>query len=319
MPTKIFSAYLFLGEEDFLKEEAIEKAKSKFLDDQTKELNYSIFYAKDKNFNIRGMLDSLNTLPFLSKKRLIILKDADSLTVSGKASVLSYLGAPKESSVFIMETSLPAIKGEFLLKGSKLAHLVYFRRPTGPGIDSWLIKKAGLSKKKISAEAIAAIKESLPNDLRTLSSAMDKIVLYAGNRSLITKQDVEKIAGTNPSHAAFDLIDAIAVRDVKKALRIFSSLKRDRKKQAEFLGLLAWNARMLLRVKELFRIKNKIEISRDLGLSTRSFDRITRHAARFKKEQVLTLLDEIIKADLDIKTGDSSTIVMEKLITKMCV
>lgn len=318
MPTKIFPAYLFLGEEDFLKEETIEKAKSKFLDSHTKDLNYSVFSAKDKNFDLKGMLEGLNTMPFLSKKRLFILKDADSLTASAKDSVLFYLRAPKESSMFIIESASAAIKGGFLLEASKLAHLVYFRRLTESGIDMWLIKKAGLSKKKISDEAIRAIKESLPNDLRTLSSAMDNIVLYTGERPLITGKDVEIMVGPNPSHTSFDLIDAIAIKDAKKALHILSSLKMDRKKQAELLGLLAWNARMLLRVKELFRIKNKVEMCKDLGLAPRSFDMIARHASGFKKSQILSLLDEIIKADLGIKTGASPTTTIERLVIKMC-
>ncbi|MFC1667470.1 DNA polymerase III subunit delta, partial [Candidatus Omnitrophota bacterium] len=173
MPTKNFSSYLFLGEEDFLKKEAIEKLKSSFLDPETKVLNYSVFYAKEKNFNIKEMLDNLNTLPFLSKKRLVVLKDADSLPAAGKESVLFYLRNPKKTSLFIVESSLPVIKGGFLLDLSKVSHLVYFRRLTDSGINTWLVKKAGLSGKKISLEAIKTIKDNLRNDLRTFSSNMD--------------------------------------------------------------------------------------------------------------------------------------------------
>jgi len=319
MPAKIFPAYLFLGEEDFLKEEEINRLRSKFLAGSSQELNYSVFYAKEKNFNIKEMLDTLNTMPFLSKKRIVILRDAEALSEPFKGSALSYLQNPRESTIFVIESPSPAIKGEFLLKASGLAQLFYFRRLTDSGINSWLVKKAGISGKKIAPDAINEIKESLANDLRVLCSSMDNIILYIGNRLVITKADVEKVIGPNPSHTVFDLMNAIERKDAARALCIFSALKKDNKRETELLGLLAWNTRMLLRVKELISIKDKMEIRRDLKLSPGRFEKISGHAARFKKKDILVLLKEILSADLDIKSGTPPRDVMERLVVKMCV
>ena len=318
MPTKILPAYLFLGEEDFLKEEAIEKLKSGFLSTQTKELNYSVFYAKDKNFNLNEMLNNLSTLPFLSKKRLIVLKDADSLPAALRQPVLSYLCNPKESTIFVIESPSPVIKGDFLLEVSRHAQLVYCRRSTDSDINARLAKKASLCGKRILPEAIEAIKENLPRDLRMLYSNIDNIILYIGKKHVITKQDVERVLGISPSHTAFDLIASLEKKDARKALRVFSSLKRDRKRETELLGLLAWNARMIFRVKELLKVKNKIEMRRDLGLSPRMFDQIARYASGFTNSKIRGLLDEILKADIDIKTGMLPRTVIERLIVKMC-
>jgi len=318
MPTPNTPANLFLGEEQFLKDEAIENLKSKFLDSSTKELNYSIFYAKDKGFELKSLFDALNTMPFLSKKRLVILKQADDLPKPAKESVVLYLRAPKESTILIIETSSSVIKGDFLLQASKLAKLYYFRRLTDASIGAWLTKKAAQARKKISYDAIKMLKEDLPNDLRMLSSNLENIILYTGDRQLITRQDVEKVIGISPSHTAFDLIDSIENRDAKKALRIFSSLKRDKKRETELLGLLSWNTRMLLRTKELSNVKNASDMRRDIGLNPRSFERISKQASGFKTSQILNLLDGIVKADLDIKTGMPPKLVMEKLIVKMC-
>ena len=189
---------------------------------------------------------------------------------------------------------------------------------TDSGINTWLVKKAALSGKKIARDAIDTIKENSTRDLRTLSFAMDNIILYTGKRQVVTKQDVENLTGASPSHTAFDLIASLEKKDAKKALRIFSSLKKDRKRETELLGLLAWNARMVLRVKELLRIKARPEMRRDIGLSPRRFDEIARHAAGFKKTEMLNLLSELIKADIDIKTGMLPRTVIERLIAKLC-
>lgn len=318
MPTEIFPVYLFLGEEDFLKEEAVEILKAKFLSSETEELNYSIFYGGEKDFNPQEMFNALNTMPFLSKKRMVVLKDADVVPLPVKEAVLSYLRNSKEASVFVIESSLPVIKGEFILAVSKMAHLVYCRRLKDAEIDAWLVKKAHSHGKKISPEAIKAVRENIPNDLRILSSNMDNIILYAGARQSVEKGDVDSVVGISPSHSAFDLIDRIEKKDIKGALRIFSVLKRDRKRETELLGLLGWNARTILRAKALLKIRNKEEVRRDLGLNPRTFDQIVRYASSFKKDEIFTLMDEILGADIDIKTGMPPAVIIEKLIVKMC-
>ena len=55
-----------------------------------------------------------------------------------------------------------------------------------------------------------------------------------------------------------------------------------------------------------------------MGLYPRKFEQIAQQAAQFKDSHVRSLLNEIIKADLDIKTGMEPRVVMERVIVKMC-
>jgi len=320
MPTKELASYLFLGEEDYLKETELKKLKSKFLENATKDLNYNVFYAKDKDFKLKEMLDILNTAPFMSPKRFVILKDADSLPDSDKESVLFYLRNPKDSSVFIIDSKAVKIKEGFILEASKLAKLVRLSRLTDSEMGTWISRRVHSSGKKIGADAIKLIKENLPNDLHVLSSSVDNLILYAGKRPDITRQDVEKVIYVAPLKTSFDLLDAIEKKDVKLALNIFTSIQKYKKRETEFLlGLLSWQFRMLLRVKELLKIRSKQEIQKELNLYNTKFDQMSRYAARFKRQEIIKLLSEILKADNDIKTGEvSPRFTLEKLILKIC-
>jgi len=91
MPAKNFSNYLFLGEEDFLKEEEINRLKSQFLDKSSEHLNYAVFYAQDKDFDTKGISETLYSWPFLSKRRLVLLKHAEELSPKDKESIINYL------------------------------------------------------------------------------------------------------------------------------------------------------------------------------------------------------------------------------------
>ncbi|MDP2981438.1 MAG: hypothetical protein Q8N67_05180, partial [Candidatus Omnitrophota bacterium] len=142
MPTKELTSYLFLGEEDFLKNEELAKLKSRFLEKASWDLNYSVFYAKEKDFKLKEMLDILNTSPFMSPKRFVILKDADSLQDSDKESVLFYLRNPSASSIFVIDSKSAKIKEGFMLEASKLAKVVRSARLTDSEINIWILKQA---------------------------------------------------------------------------------------------------------------------------------------------------------------------------------
>ena len=320
MPAKELTSYLFLGEEDFLKEIELGKLKARFLENSTKDLNYSVFYAKEKDFRLKEMLDILNTVPFVSPKRFVVLKEADSLTESDKESVLFYLRNPQESSIFIIDSKSTKIKEGFILEASKLAKLVRSARLMGSEVNMWIEKRVKLANKKISQDAVNLIKENLSNDLHVLASSVDNLILYTGKRLEITKQDVEKVICVAPLNTSFDLLDAIEKKDIKKAMNIFTNIQKYKKRETELLlGLLSWQFRMLLRVKELLKIRNKMEIQRELNLYDNRFDQMARYAARFQRKDIVRLLAEILKADSDIKTGEGlPKFTLEKLILKMC-
>jgi len=320
MPTKELTSYLFLGEEDFLKEAELAKLKSKFLENTVRDLNYNVFYAKEKDFKLKEMLDILNTAPFMSPKRFVILKDSDSLPEDGKESVLFYLKNPRDSSIFVIDSKSAKIKEGFILEASKLAKLVRVARLTDAEISTWISKQARMAGKKISADAAKLMKENLPNDLHVLYSCIGNLILYAGKRPDITKQDVEKVIYVAPLKTSFDLLDAIEKKDVKLALNIFTSIQKYKKRETEYLlGLLSWQFRMLLRVKGLLRIRNRFEIQKELNLYNTKFDQMARYATRFKRQEIIKLLEEILKADNDIKTGEVlPRFALEKLILKMC-
>ena len=320
MPTKELTSYLFLGEEDFLKEAELARLKSKFLEKSTRDLNYSVFYAKEKDFKLKEMLDILNTSPFMSPKRFVVLKDADSLADTAKESVLFYLKNPRDSSIFVIDSKSARIKEGFILEASKLAKLVRAARLMDAEVNAWILKQVRSAGKKISVDAVNMIKENLPNDLHVLFSGINNLILYTGKRPDITKQDVEKIIYVAPLKTSFDLLDAIEKKDVKSALNIFTSIQKYKKRETELLlGLLSWQFRMLLRVKELLRIRNKFEIQKELNLYSAKFEQMARYAVRFKKQEIVNFLAEILKADSDIKTGEIlPRFALEKLIIRMC-
>lgn len=93
--------YLVIGEDGYIKEKEISALRDKFLSREELQLNYSCY---DPN-NIEDISDSLTTLPFLSEKRVVLIKDAHGLSERSLKAIISYLDAPLASSVMILSSA----------------------------------------------------------------------------------------------------------------------------------------------------------------------------------------------------------------------
>jgi DNA polymerase III subunit delta len=74
-------------------------------------------------------------------------------------------------------------------------------------------------KKSISDEAIAELVSNVGPNLRQLSSEVEKLALYVGDRAQIDVEDVSAIVTRNKQARAFALGDALGDRDLPRLLR----------------------------------------------------------------------------------------------------
>ncbi|NQT07106.1 MAG: hypothetical protein HQ575_06155, partial [Candidatus Omnitrophica bacterium] len=100
------AAYLFYGEEDFLKKEASEKIISSCLNSETRKLNYDVYSAKD---NYADILTSLKSLPFLSDKRVILVRDVETFPEFRKKELLESLKKISNHLCIIFHTKKPVL------------------------------------------------------------------------------------------------------------------------------------------------------------------------------------------------------------------
>ncbi|MBI2926023.1 MAG: DNA polymerase III subunit delta [Verrucomicrobia bacterium] len=95
-------------------------------------------------------------------------------------------------------------------------------------------------QKEIDDEALGALIESVGPNARQLTSEAEKLALYAGERAVITTEDVAAVVTRNRQARAFALADALGDRHLPRVLKTLSdelwSLKLD--SQRSEIGLL---------------------------------------------------------------------------------
>ncbi len=284
--------YFFLGRENALKGEALEELKKQTLSGGDADLNFSVFYSDQ--FDPQGFQDAVNTQPFLSPKRFVIIKNADRLPKEAKGPVAEYAKNGFESTVLAITADMSPKEAEgdpFLSEISRHAKVRNFSSPEGADLRRYISERAGLYGKQIGDDSIDLLTGKIGNDIGYVRMAVEKLANYTGDRKVIEKKDVENLVGRSLEESVFEMTDAMCAGNKARALLLLSGLLRDSTKPESVIGAIG------------AALKRK---ARSMGRSPR--------AIAWLKE-CFALLS---KADRDVKTRDlDKKVILESLVIKL--
>ncbi|HLK59288.1 MAG TPA: DNA polymerase III subunit delta [Chthonomonadaceae bacterium] len=256
--------YLFCGEEDRLKQEALQALKTHvvepdFQDFDLEELNASV--------GADAILAASGQAPFGSERRMVVVKGmeqwrdrskqseaerlAEGIARLGDTACLALIVAAEEDEAR-RKTGI-TVKLDNAVK--KQGVLVWCRALSGEGLAEWIVGRVHVEGKRIEGEAVSLLMETVGHEMRPLEQEILKLVCYVGERAAITVRDVGQVVASSPEDVMFTAIEAISRRQTDRALTLLTELHRyDPKPQAvagKLLALLARQYRMLWQAKFL--------------------------------------------------------------------
>lgn len=274
--------YLLAGPEQFLQEENLTKLKTAFLTKGSAEFNFNVFYAD--THSARQVLECAWSFPFLGGKRVVLTRDVERFSREDKEILLTYVkGRSSEHACLILQTAQTNLNQGFLLDVRKYARVIFCAPLKDRELSAWIRERIKENDKKITQEAEELLREYLGADLLRMSSVITNLVLYAGSREVIGRDDVVCLTGADLSANAFELFDAVSAGNAARALGILDALLKDAVHPAQILGAFAYKI---------------ISGKRDGSV----FERRIKH---------------LCSADRDIKSGRNPRIVMELLIARL--
>lgn len=241
-------AYLFEGEEGYLKKEALKRLKKKIISPDYEDFNYERFSGADSS--VSQIIESVSTLPLKGKWRLVVVEEVDKLSEKNQKIVAEYLAHPVKTTclVCIVEKidKRKKLYKDFLKKGK----IVFFYSLYDGEIIDWVKKRVEGENKRISPPALFCIKERVGSNRRDLSNTMEKLLLYIHPRKVIEKEDVEEVLGEGAGGGVFDLTKAIRERNLAGAMSILAKLLERGEAPLRIHSLITREMRILLRIKE---------------------------------------------------------------------
>ena len=206
-------AYYICGDDEFQKEDATKKLIAAGLDPTVRDFNLDILRGLDvdpKSFD--GIISSL---PMMSDRRVVVIRDAGGLKKEAKKAVLGFVGKPSSSVMLLLVESAGGKKDDDFANATTLLEFMPLTPEEIPSwITRWVSRELGL---EISAGAAELLHSAVGSDLHQMVMELDKLASFTRNR-MITEDAVTSVVGVRRGETMVDLLDVIGRRDVKGSL-----------------------------------------------------------------------------------------------------
>ncbi|MGE9310406.1 DNA polymerase III subunit delta [Niabella sp. CJ426] len=210
--------YWIEGDEEFYVDQLVNYAEHHILSESEASFNLTIFYGKDAAWP--DVLNACRKYPMFSDRQVVIVKEAQQMKDVDKLE--PYIQTPLSSTILLV-----AFKDKKLDSRTKFAKLVkdkteyiVTKKLYDNALPEWVntvVKSMGYT---ISPKANSLIVDHIGNDLSRIKNEVDKILINLGTRKSITEEDVENYVGISKEFNVFELQNAIATRNLAKAVRI---------------------------------------------------------------------------------------------------
>lgn len=210
-------AYYISGEDDYQKDDAVRQLVDAALDPVSRDFNLDVRRSADLDPETLSVL--LSTPPMVAERRVLVLRDVGSLKKEPRKVLDEYLNRPAADLLLVL-VGASGVKTEATLAGSTTP--LQFDLLTGDRIPKWIAHHA-MSEigVRISEPAIELLQAAVGSDLHQLAGELDKLASYIEGRDEEIGEDaVAAVVGVKRGETQADLLDAVADRNVSRALEL---------------------------------------------------------------------------------------------------
>ncbi|MDD5285752.1 MAG: DNA polymerase III subunit delta [Desulfuromonadaceae bacterium] len=305
------------GEEPFLVERAVRMLLDRAVDASLKDFNLNVYFGNEsKGVDI---VDAAQTLPMFAERRTVLVKRAEQLKAESLEILLPYIQNPASSTCLLLTGAKIDQRKKFFLELKKHGVMVEYKRLYDNRLTGFIQSESVALGKPIDSAAAELLAALIGNNLQELSSQIEKLLVYAGNRADISVEDVRTMSSSSKAFTAFELAKFLGFRDLPNSIKSLDALFLNGEEAPMMLGALAQHFRKLWRVRELLDAKKThADIGRELNIHTFFLGEIVQQARNFKRSELKRIFDGLYRCDLSSKSGGHPYTLLHALIFWIC-
>lgn len=224
----LLGVYLLQGEDSLKREMLLERLMDRIAQQGDLSMNMQVFNAKDIK-DATQMLDALNTMPFGSPVRLVIIKEVSQLNKGMQDRLVSYIKQPLASTVLAMTASKLDARSSLykaVLATSPLAILdcAPKRRSEMFQLVQNIAAQQGVSISFIAAKDLV---ERVDGETVMLHNETKKLCAIIKSRggTQISEKDVAQYVARQSEPKPWELANALALRDTSLCLKLIGRMR----------------------------------------------------------------------------------------------
>lgn len=199
--------YYLHGDEDVLKDEALQALLDRALDAASRAFNLDQRSAAELDPDALHAL--VNTPPLLAERRVVVVRGVEHLKRKSRLrdELLRYLADPSPTTLLVLIQSAGSAPEADLAAG---ATLVECPRLDPARVPRWVAHRAHALGLALEPDAVDLLARAVGNDLGHLARELDKLAGLAGRT--VTAADVTAFVGIRRDATVYDLVDAALER-----------------------------------------------------------------------------------------------------------
>ncbi|MGH9840471.1 MAG: DNA polymerase III subunit delta [Blastocatellia bacterium] len=317
--------YLFEGAERYLRDQALKKLLDAAVEPSVRDFNFATISVAE------GDLDEALALalqyPMISARRMVVVTGFEAISDDQQLELLKdYLRAPVETTVLVFVSDALDNRRNIATMLRKTCEVVSFdpldEREAAP---QWARDYVARNQGFIEPAAAACLVGMVGGDLLRLSTELDKLMAYAGEKGRIGRQEVDELVLNSREHSNFELTDAILDGDRRRALNLLDRIYANASESPQSLGLMilgaiASNYRKMLGAKELMRQNApNSEVAKAVGMPPFAVTRFNERVRKIETERIVRGITRIAETDVALKSSLATPrLQLELLICELC-
>ena len=217
---KYAPVYFFAGEEPFYAQQLLQLIEKGILDESERSFNQTVLYGKETN--MLQILEEAKRFPMMSERIVVVVKEAQHLKAVDWELLAGYLEQPQPSTVLAFGHMHKKLDKRSKAGKAIKANSVFLE--SDPLRDyqvmPWLEKELGAKGFRCSSNVVAAMAEQVGTDLSRLHKEVEKLDVAMGDQRDLSADDIERHIGISKDYNNFELVAAIAERNIAKAFKI---------------------------------------------------------------------------------------------------
>ena len=311
---ELSNLYLLHGPEYYIMEEMAGKIASSIVPDDLKSFNMTLAYGAEVDMD--QFVRTARSFPFLSDKRVLLLKEMERLKGSWK-SLVSYCEDPAPSSVVIMlfnpfddsgrRSKQPRDYKRLEAAVKARGQVLTFDKLAEGELIRWIIQKAKRMSIDMTPDTAEILVRSVGENLFEIKNELEKLSLYFDGGTL-ERDDLASVIGRYRLDAMFDLINGIQPGMNRG---ILSALTRIINTGAERPSVVIYHT-----IRHFLAL---LKIKAGAGGGGYRYTRLKEKADRFELREILLWLENLRVADITLKSVSfpEETVVMAAFIHSM--
>lgn len=292
--------YLLYGEEAYLKKQYKEKLRSAMLPPEDT-MNYAYF--EGKGVNVKEVIDLAETLPFFAERRLILMEDTGFFK-NASPELADYLKEMPDTTYMIFIENEVDKRGKLYKAVKANGRIVELGHQDETTLLRWIAGNVKRENKQITESAVRFFLGKVGVDMENIQKELEKLFCYTMDKSEITIEDIEEICTTQITNQIFDMVNAVADKQQRKALDYYYDLVALKEPPMRILFLLARQFRLLLEVKEMDKSGYpRKEIAAKAGLHPFVVGKYQEQARAFSAGELRSILEDSVDTEECVKTG----------------